>query len=110
MEYAALIAMAAGGLLAALLLIPLTVAVQKSNRYAENICTTSRFEETLWLVRIYVFAAEQIFGKGKGSEKLAYVKKALAKEGITADDANEHDRVRALIEAAVCELKYLEQD
>ena len=48
-------------------------------------------------VRTLVFAAEQIFGKGKGTEKLEYVKDRLIEKGFDIDvDA---------IEAAVLELR-----
>lgn len=47
-------------------------------------------------VGILVNAAEQIYGAGKGPEKLAYVKAELEKRGLTVDVA--------AIEAAVREL------
>lgn len=47
-------------------------------------------------VKILVFAAEQMYGAGKGEEKLDYVIKELEKRGFTAD--------RAAIEAAVRQL------
>ena len=46
-------------------------------------------------VRTLVFAAEQIYGAGKGAEKLDYVIAELQKKGFTAD--------RAVVEAAVRE-------
>ena len=46
-------------------------------------------------VRTLVFAAEQIYGAGKGAEKLDYVIAELQKKGYTAD--------RAVVEAAVRE-------
>lgn len=45
--------------------------------------------------RTLVFAAEQIYGAGRGPEKLDYVISELKKQGFTAD--------RALVEAAVRE-------
>ena len=47
-------------------------------------------------VQSLVFAAEQLYGAGKGKEKLAYVKDELAKKGFAIDDA--------VIEAKVFEL------
>jgi len=47
------------------------------------------------VVRTLVFAAEQMYGAGKGAEKLDYVVTELTKRGFTAD--------RAAIEAAVRE-------
>jgi hypothetical protein len=99
MEIVALITAAASGLITAVLLIPVVAAVLSAHRTAKMIN----------LVRTYVFAAEQIFGAGKGKEKFEYVKKALAKQGIKANESEELDIVRAQIEAAVKELKYLEQ-
>ena len=46
-------------------------------------------------VRTLVYAAEQLYGAGKGAEKLDYVIKELEARGFTAD--------RAAIEAAVAE-------
>ena len=46
-------------------------------------------------VRTLVYAAEQLYGAGKGAEKLDYVIAELEKRGFTAD--------RAEIEAAVAE-------
>lgn len=46
-------------------------------------------------VKTLVFAAEQIYGAGKGEEKLEYVVHELEKQGYTAD--------RNLVEAAVRE-------
>lgn len=46
-------------------------------------------------VRTLVYAAEQLYGAGKGAEKLDYVIAELEKRGFTAD--------RAAIEAAVKE-------
>ena len=47
-------------------------------------------------VQSLVFAAEQLYGAGKGAEKLKYVKDELAKKGFAIDDA--------AIEAKVYEL------
>ena len=47
------------------------------------------------MVRTLVYAAEQLYGAGKGAEKLDYVIKELEARGFTAD--------RAAIEAAVAE-------
>ena len=46
-------------------------------------------------VKTLVYAAEQLYGAGKGAEKLDYVIKELEARGFTAD--------RAAIEAAVAE-------
>lgn len=48
---------------------------------------------------ILVFAAEQIYGAGKGAEKLDYVIKELEKRGFTADRAAVEAAVKANIEA-----------
>lgn len=49
-----------------------------------------------------VYAAEQLYGAGKGKEKLQYVKAQLAKKGFTVDIDQ--------IEAAVQELTLTQQD
>ena len=51
-------------------------------------------------VKTLVFAAEQLYGAGRGAEKLDYVVKELESRGFTAD--------RAAIEAAVAEQLNLE--
>ena len=52
-------------------------------------------------VKTLVYAAEQLYGAGKGAEKLDYVIKELEARGFTAD--------RAAIEAAVAEqLNYIQ--
>lgn len=54
-------------------------------------------------VRTLVYAAEQLYGAGKGAEKLDYVIAELEKRGFTAD--------RAAIEAAVAEqLNYIQAE
>lgn len=56
--------------------------------------TTQTQQENLRaLVKVLVFAAEQIYGAGHGSEKLQYVQKWLAEHGYNVDVAE--------IEAAV---------
>lgn len=56
--------------------------------------TTNEQQEALRAtVRTLVFAAEQVYGAGKGAEKLDYVIAQLAAKGYTVD--------RAEIEAAV---------
>lgn len=52
-------------------------------------------------VKTLVYAAEQLYGAGKGTEKLDYVISELEKRGFTAD--------RAAVEAAVAEqLNYIQ--
>lgn len=54
-------------------------------------------------VKTLVYAAEQLYGAGKGAEKLDYVISELEKRGFTAD--------RAAIEAAVAEqLNYIQAE
>lgn len=54
-------------------------------------------------VKTLVYAAEQLYGAGKGAEKLDYVIKELEARGFTAD--------RAAIEAAVKEqLNYIQAE
>lgn len=53
------------------------------------------------VVRVGVYAAEQMFGAGKGAEKKEYVLKLLAERGYDVDA----EIVNAAIEAMVKELK-----
>ena len=57
-------------------------------------------EYLLSTVRILVFAAEQIYGAGKGSTKYQYVEEELEHRGLKVD--------AAAIEAAVREMNLLE--
>ena len=60
-----------------------------------------RAEISAW-VKVAVSAAEQIYnGAGRGAEKKAYVLEWLTAHGVTVDE----DKLDALIEAAVYELK-----
>lgn len=91
---------AAAGVIAVLLFVPLVwVALDMRRRAA-----------TAWLAHTYVFAAEQIFGSGHGKEKFVYVTRALLAHGIRLNEHDENDFVRALIEAEVRGLKYLERE
>lgn len=56
------------------------------------------------VIRTAVFAAEQIFGGGKGAEKKKYVLEYLAKQGLIADIDKVDDAINAQIEAVVQEL------
>ena len=57
--------------------------------------TKEQKENLRAVVRVLVYAAEQLYGAGKGAEKLDYVIAQLEKKGFTAD--------RSEIEAAVYE-------
>lgn len=92
--------MAAGGALTALLLLPVVRAALETH-YRTRIENMSR---------IYVYAAEQIYGAGRGKEKLAYVTRALSSRGVKLDEHNEYCIVRSSIEAAVREIKYIEEN
>jgi hypothetical protein len=62
---------------------------------------TTAEQQSLLAVKPLVYAAEQLYGAGKGAEKLDYVIKELEARGFTAD--------RAAIEAAVAEqLNYIQ--
>lgn len=60
--------------------------------------TTEQLVVVESVTRILVFAAEQIYGAGKGDEKLDYVIKELEKRGFTADRAAIEAVVKANIE------------
>ena len=55
------------------------------------------------LIKILVYAAEQIYGEGRGNEKLDFVIKSLSAQRI-----NNSDVIRAMIEANVFMLKKLQ--
>lgn len=58
-------------------------------------------EYLLVTTRVLVYAAEQLFGAGKGADKFAYVTAELEKRGLKVD--------AAAIEAAVREMDLMEQ-
>lgn len=60
--------------------------------------TTEQLEAMETATTILVFAAEQMYGAGKGAEKLDYVVKELEKRGFTADRAAIEATVKANIE------------
>ena len=99
-DLTALLIMAASGALTVILIIPFLITALLEHRAARII----------YMTRMYVFAAEQKFGYGKGAEKLAFVKNALALQGVKINENDEYDSVRAKIEATVRELKYLDRD
>lgn len=70
--------------------------------YIKSRTTAQQQEEINAWVKIAVAAAEQIYtGSGRGEEKKAYVLNWLAEHGVTLDE----ERINALVEAAVYELK-----
>lgn len=58
--------------------------------------THEQQEYLLATTRVLVYAAEQLYGAGKGSAKLQYVQDELESRGLKVD--------AAAIEAAVCEM------
>lgn len=58
-------------------------------------------EYLLATTRVLVYAAEQLFGAGKGADKFAYVTAELEKRGLKVD--------AAAIEASVREMDLMEQ-
>ena len=62
--------------------------------------TESQQKVLLAVTRTLVFAAEQLYGAGKGPEKLAWVEEELAKRGYTLDTAAIESMVRELASAA----------
>jgi hypothetical protein len=101
MEFALLaqLVMATSGVFAALLFVPLVRMVVDAHRLAK----IERLSHT------YVFAAEQIYGAGHGKEKFAYVTRALSSRGVKLDEHDEYCFVRSSVEAAVREIKYIEE-
>lgn len=63
--------------------------------------TVQQQEYLLATTRVLVYAAEQLFGVGKGADKFAYVTAELEKRGLKVD--------AAAIEAAVREMDLMEQ-
>lgn len=68
-----------------------------------KISATKR-EQIAETVRVLVKSAEQLFGAGKGEEKLQYVVMALKQAGYAVNIEDVSDKLRAMIEAAVLEL------
>lgn len=83
----------------ALLSVVAAIAMSKVLPWIASKTTANQQQIIKSVVRTLVFAAEQVYGSGKGAEKLDYVIAELQKRGFTAD--------RAEIEAAVFE--YLNQ-
>ena len=83
----------------ALLSVVAAIAMSKVLPWITSKTTANQQQIIKSVVRTLVFAAEQVYGSGKGAEKLDYVIAELQKRGFTAD--------RAEIEAAVFE--YLNQ-
>lgn len=63
--------------------------------------TAEKYSQIAGWVNIAVLAAEQLYGAGRGDEKLAYVAALLHEKGIEFDPENLKDEIRAMIEAAV---------
>lgn len=63
--------------------------------------TAEKYSQIAAWVDVAVLAAEQLYGAGKGDEKLAYVAALLHEKGIEFDPENLKDEIRAMIEAAV---------
>lgn len=65
-------------------------------------CRTTQEQQNYILatVRVFVYAAEQVFGAGQGAAKLEYVQEELERRGIKVDIA--------MIEAAVREMNLLQ--
>ena len=63
--------------------------------------TKEQQDYLLATARVLVYAAEQLFGAGKGADKFAYVTAELEKRGLKVD--------AAAIEAAVREMDLMEQ-
>lgn len=57
----------------------------------------AKYERAMQMVKVAVCAAEQLFGAGKGEEKLQYVEKRLLEQGVKIDVA----AIREMIEAEV---------
>lgn len=83
----------------ALLAVVAAIVMSKVLPWIASKTTANQQQIIKSVVRTLVFAAEQVYGSGKGAEKLDYVIAELQKRGFTAD--------RAEIEAAVFE--YLNQ-
>lgn len=82
-------------------LIAAIIAVAAVPYIRSKTTATQQAEIAAW-VKIAVTAAEQIYNEaGKGKAKKAYVEEWLAAHGVTVDA----DKIDAMIEAAVFELK-----
>lgn len=55
----------------------------------------AKYEKIMAVVRVSVRAAEQLYGAGKGDEKLKYVEQRLLEQGIKVDLATIKDMIEA---------------
>ena len=64
--------------------------------------TTNEQQQRLTaVVRTLVFAAEQLYGAGKGEQKLDYVSEQLAKRGFIIDRAEIEAAVKQMIDGSL---------
>lgn len=83
-------------LLQAVVSLAVTLITAKVIPWIAGKTTGEQRKNLSMLIRTLVFAAEQVYGSGCGSEKLLYVKEKLREHGYTVDIA--------AIEAAVHEM------
>ena len=86
----------------AIITILCLVITLKVKPWLETKLTESQFNYLKSATKSAVFAAEQLYGAGKGSEKLDYVIKQLEKKGFTVD--------KDVIEEYVYELTHSTQE
>lgn len=56
---------------------------------------TAKYDRAMQMVRVAVRAAEQLYGAGKGDEKLKYVENRLLEQGIKIDLADIKDMIES---------------
>ena len=85
-------------IIAALVMLAAGLITYKLLPWIKARATTEQLVVVESVTRILVFAAEQMYGAGKGDEKLDYVIKELEKRGFTAARAALEAVVKANIE------------
>ena len=90
----------------AILALLATLITVKLIPYIKSKTTAEQQAKIQAAINTAVYAAEQLFGTGRGEEKLAWALKNLESQGIKIDSA----AIRAGIEAAVKALNLVEAD
>ena len=90
----------------AILALLATLITVKLIPYIKSKTTAEQQAKIQAAINTAVYAAEQLFGAGRGEEKLAWALKNLESQGIKIDSA----AIRAGIEAAVKALSLVEAD
>lgn len=87
-------------LIQALIALAATLITAYLIPYIKSKAGVAKWEKAMQAVKVAVLAAEQLYGAGKGEEKLKYAESKLLSQGIKID----LDVLRDMIEAEVYKL------